>query len=191
LLASLVLFFGSELRASFMPAYLAQSGVDTKRIGTVLTAGAFAVGIVRLLISANLLRLGERAAVGLSFSMTIAGVALLPLASASGPAAMAAVSVLLAAAVGIGEPVLIYAIIKHAGAAKRSLALAGRLTANRAAMLAAPIGAGFAVQAAGPALGLPILGAMLAVISVIAGGLFWRHGSNRQNDLRKRGEGDV
>lgn len=187
LLASFVLFVGAELRASFMPAYLTQSGVHTPTIGAVLTAGAVAVGIVRLLISANLLKLGERATVGLSFSMTVAGVALLPLASDSGPAAMAAVSVMLAAAVGIGEPLLIVTILKHVREAKRGLALAGRLTANRAAMLVAPMGAGFAIHAAGPALGLPILGFLLAIISVIAGALFWRYGVNQQDDLRKAG----
>ncbi|GBF78461.1 hypothetical protein PA598K_07107 [Paenibacillus sp. 598K] len=80
-------------------------------------------------------------------------------------------------AVGIGEPVLILAVIRCAAPARRSLALAGRLTANRLAMLLAPLAAGAAIQLAGAGPGLLLLGLLLALIATGAARLFWKYGS--------------
>ncbi|RXZ78559.1 MFS transporter [Paenibacillaceae bacterium] len=175
LLASLVLFVGSEFRGSFMPAYLSQLGTDTRSIGIVLTVGAAGVGIARLLISLNLLRLKPRVSVALALGMSISGVALLPLMQYGGVGALAVISLLLAVGVGIGEPVLIYTILHATKPFKRSLALAGRLTANRAAMLISPLCAGYAVQSLGAAGGMAALSAAMAVVGIIAVWLFYRH----------------
>jgi len=107
--------------------------------------------------------------------MSVSGVCLLPVLQSDGVPALAFVSLLLACAVGIGEPVLISAILNGANPAKRSLALAGRLTANRAAMLLAPLCSGFAVQLAGPSAGIALIGGLLAALSAYAVWLFWRY----------------
>jgi len=174
LLGSLVLFFGSEFRSTFLPAYLTQQNVSTGQIGLVLTIGAIGVGAVRLLISLNLLKLKPKTAVASSLLMSVAGVALLPALQSEGVAALAFVSLLLAMAVGIGEPVLIAAILRGAHPLKRGLALAGRLTANRAAMLLAPLCASLAIQLAGPTAGIVALGGAMAALGLVAAALFWR-----------------
>ena len=184
LLGSLVLFVGSEFRSSFMPAYLTQLSIATGQTGLVLTIGAVGVGIVRLLISMNVIRLQAKMAVALSFAMSVAGVCLLPVMQAWGVPALAFISLLLAVAVGIGEPVLITTILQGAHPLKRSLALAGRLTANRAAMLLSPLLAGFAVQLAGPSAGMAAMGGMMAALGLIAVWLFWKHDAHT-NPVRR------
>ncbi|WP_256760113.1 MFS transporter [Cohnella sp. WQ 127256] len=172
ILASLVLFFGSEFRASYMPAYLSQSGLDTQSIGIVLTIGAIGVGVARLLISLNVLRFDPRVTICLALGMSVAGVALLPVMQWGGVATLAPISLLLAVGVGIGEPVLIFTILQHAKPLRRSLALAGRLTANRAAMLLAPVCSGLAVSMLGATPGIVLLSICMAVVGIIAASIF-------------------
>jgi MFS family permease len=166
-LASSGVFVAIAVRQAFFPVYLQELAYPAAAIGALLSLGAFAAVLVR-----PLMPLVSRAFGGPARTLVVAMMAVAAsvglLGAVTTLAPLIALTVLAGFGTGVGMPLSIVTVASHVDPRRRGLALGLRLSANRAAQLAAPVLVGALVGVAGLGAGFALAGGLLALAALLA-----------------------
>lgn len=139
-LLSFVMMLTSEIRSSFLTVLLRTSGESADLIGTVVSVGAAATFVIRLVMN---LPAFEKASpkVIIAVSMIFVLVGLLSMGLLEPGVADFVPSILFGLSAGMVEPVIVMIILQNTFPERKGLALAGRTLVNRLGMFVAPLAA--------------------------------------------------
>ncbi len=167
ILASSGVFVAIAVRQAFFPVYLQSLDHPASTIGALLSLGAFAAVLVRPLMPL-VSRLFGGPARTLVVAMAAVAVSVGLLGTVQTLLPLVALTMLAGFGTGVGMPLSIVSVATHVVPARRGVALALRLSANRTAQLVAPVAIGALVGAAGFGAGFALAGGLLAVATVAA-----------------------
>lgn len=154
LLAGGVVLGALDLLLAFLPVWAQERGVSVTTVGWLLAVRAVVTLLVRLVVDRLVRRTGRRAAMMLSIGLAGLGLALLPMTQLGGAVA---IMVLLGFGLGAAQPLTMSWVADTTPSATRGAAMGLRLTANRLAQAALPVGIG--------------------AVSASVDGVFWATGS--------------
>lgn len=178
-LLSFVMMFTSEIRSSFLTVLLRTSGVSADLIGTIVSAGAVATFVIRLIMNLPVFeKTPPKAIIAVSMLLALAGLASMGIIPQG--TAFFLPSILLGLSAGMVEPVIIMIILQNSYPERKGLALAGRTLVNRLGMFVAPL----AACGLNDMLGITAAAIILTVGTggvVTASFLLNKHGENRRN----------
>jgi MFS family permease len=167
MLASSGVFVAIAVRQAFLPVYLAGLEYPASTIGSLLSLGALAAVLVRVVLP-RVTGLFGGAARALVVCMATVAVAVGALGVVETLAPLALLTLLAGLGTGLGLPLSIATVASHVAPERRGLAFGLRLTVNRSAQLVAPLVVGGLVGAAGFAVGFAVAGALLGLAAVAA-----------------------
>ncbi|MGC5053353.1 MFS transporter [Micromonospora sp. DT48] len=128
-----------DLLYTFLPAWAEERGVSVSTVGWLLAVRAVLTLLVRLAVDRVVRRVGRRTAIILSVGLAVVGLVLLPVVGLLG----AVVSMmLLGVGLGAAQPLTMAWVAEAARPGTQGAAMGLRLTANRLAQTALPVGVG-------------------------------------------------
>jgi MFS family permease len=158
LIMSAALMFGTSVRHSFLPLYLAGVGMSTTLIGVIFSLNSLCQMLVRPAIAPAVLRARHATVLAVALALTISGVLLTPWVTSFW--ALAAAFSLVGAGTGVTQPLTMSLISGRATATTRGLALGLRMTVNQASQVIGPPMLGVIVGTLGIAAAFHVAGAV-------------------------------
>lgn len=182
-LFSFIMMFTSEMRASYFSVILRTSDVGSVQIGYIVSAGSLASCIIRFLM--NLFPKFNKYRAGIIFASMGCSLAAFVLLIFVNPGLVYYMpSILIGLCGGMVEPVIITYILENSAEERKGTALAGRVLANRLAMVLAPFLAGILIGILGLNRGFAVMtaGLIMCIGAASAGYINWkRKGANNEN----------
>jgi MFS family permease len=185
---SAALMFGTSVRYSFLPLYLAGIGMSTTLIGVIFSLNSFSQMIVRPAIATAVERLRHAGTLAVALGITVAGLALTPWVTSFW--ALAAAFCLVGAGTGVTQPLTMSLISGHATATTRGLALGLRMTVNQGAHVVGPPVLGVIVGMLGIGAAFH-LAAVVAVFGFVSLARFARAERGSGGDAREAAEAQA
>ena len=147
LIASGIVSSAWDVYQFFMPIYGRSLGMSATAIGSVLSAFAIAIIVVRAVLPFFVRRLGETQTLTYAMFVSCAAFCLFPLFSSAWP--LAAVSFLLGVGAGVGQPLSMTLVFNASPKGREGEAAGMRITVNQVAHFVIPLFFGAVGSAAG------------------------------------------
>lgn len=146
MLASAVVVASVDVFVVFLPAWAQERGISSATVGALLGVRALVTLAIRFGLRRLLSALGMDRLLVWSLVASVAGFTLLPF---SGAATAFPVMVLLGVGLGLAQPLTLVIVMERMPQARQGSAIGMRLTCNRAAQVALPLGLGLAASMLG------------------------------------------
>jgi MFS family permease len=137
LIASGIVSSAWDVYQFFMPIYGRSLGMSATAIGSVLSAFAIAIIVVRMVLPFFVRRVGETQTLTYAMFVSCAAFCLFPLFSSAWP--LAAVSFLLGVGAGVGQPLSMTLVFNASPPGRAGEAAGMRITVNQVAHFAIPL----------------------------------------------------
>jgi predicted MFS family arabinose efflux permease len=145
MLVSVTVLSSVDVLVAYLPAYGEAIGLPVETVGLLLAVRAGASLLSRLAMGVLIARLGRERLLAASMILAAVGVGALVVV----PPTPVLVACMVAAGLGLGQPMTIAWVATRSPRRERALALGVRLTGNRASLLVVPTAVGALAGAAG------------------------------------------
>jgi MFS family permease len=158
MLVSVTVLSSVDVLVAYLPAYGEAIGLPVETVGLLLAVRAGASLLSRLAMGVLIARLGRERLLAASMILAAVGVGALVVV----PPTPVLVACMVAAGLGLGQPMTIAWVATRSPRRERALALGVRLTGNRASLLVVPTAVGALAGAAGLTSIWPVVAGFLA-----------------------------